>query len=106
MANAASDITQDGGSNIYRYSLVGGWGDLNKDKWNVMASLSLSDSKRLDGSQRGFVNTFQPRRGISPDTRGTPIATLFAVGNLPTALGLKERRFRPSACRGIPPSIS
>ena len=87
VANAASDITQDGGSNIYRYSLVGGWGDLNKDKWNVMASLSLSDSKRLDGSQRGFVNTFQPRRGISPDTRGAPIATLQTAGNLPTVIG-------------------
>ena len=87
VANAATDVTQDGGGNIFRYSLVGGWGDLNKDKWNLMASLALSDSKRLNGSQRDFVNTFQPNRGISPDTRGTPIATLFAVANLPTALG-------------------
>jgi len=88
VANAASDVTQDGGGNIFRYSLVGGWGDLNKDKWNLMASLALSDNKRLNGSQRDFVNTFQPKRGISPDTRGTPIATLFTVANLPTALGL------------------
>ena len=88
VANAASDVTADGGGNIFRYSLVGGWGDLNKDKWNLMASLSLSDTKRLNGDQRDFVNTFQPTRGISPDTRGAPIATLFTVGNLPTALGL------------------
>ena len=88
VANAASDITADGGGNIFRYSLVGGWGDLNKDKWNLMASLSISDSKRLNGNQRDFVNTFQPKRGISPDTRGAPIATLFTVANLPTALGL------------------
>ena len=88
IANASSDVTEDGGGNIFRYSLVGGWGDLNKDKWNVMASLSRSDHKMLRGDQRDFVNTFQPERGISPDTRGTPIATLFTVANLPTALGL------------------
>jgi iron complex outermembrane receptor protein len=88
VGNASSDVTQDGGGNIFRYSLVGGWGDLNKDKWNLMASLALSDHKRLNGDQRDFVNTFQPKRGISPDTRGTPIATLFTVANLPTALGL------------------
>ncbi len=86
VANAAADVTEDGGGNIYRYSVVGGWGDLNKDKWNVMASLSLSDSHRLNGDQRNFVNTFQPNRGISPDTRGTPIATLFAVNGIYTAL--------------------
>ena len=88
VGTASSDITDQGGGNIFRYSLVGGWGDLNKDKWNIMASLSLSDSKRLNGDQRSFVNTFQPKRGLSPDTRGTPIGTLFTVANLPTALGL------------------
>jgi iron complex outermembrane receptor protein len=88
VANASSDVTQEGGGNIFRYSLVGGWGDLSKDKWNIMASLSLADHKRLNGNQRDFVNTFQPKRGISPDTRGTPIATLFTAANLPTALGL------------------
>jgi len=88
VANASSDITEDGGGNIFRYSLVGGWGSLNKDGWNVMASLSLADHKMLRGDQRDFVNTFQPERGISPDTRGTPIATLFTAANLPTALGL------------------
>lgn len=87
VANAASDVTQDGGGNIFRYSLVGGWGDLNRDRWNLTASLSLSDLKRLDGNQRDFVNTFQPKRGISPDTRGTPIATIFPLANFPTVLG-------------------
>lgn len=90
VGNASSDVTQDGGGNIFRYSLVGGWGDLSKDKWNIMASLAISDHKRLNGDQRDFVNTFQPKRGISPDTRGTPIATLFTVANLPTALGLSS----------------
>ena len=82
VANASADVTEEGGSNIFRYSLVGGWGDLNRDKWNLMASLAISDSKVLRGDQRDFINTFQPRRGISPDTRGAPIATIFAISSI------------------------
>lgn len=82
IANASSDITEEGGGNIFRYSLVGGWGNLNTDKWNVMASIAISDHKVLRGDQRDFVNTFQPERGISPDTRGTPVATIFAIGSI------------------------
>lgn len=81
-ANVATDITEAGGGNIFRYSLVGGWGDLRADKWNVMASLALSEHKVLRGDQRDFVNTFQPDRGISPDTRGAPIATIFAISSI------------------------
>ena len=81
-ATASTDMTQDGGGQINRYSVVGGWGDLNKDKWNIMASLALSDNKVLRGDQRDFVNTFQPARGISPDTRGAPIATIFAISSI------------------------
>ncbi len=86
IATAATDVTQDGGGNIHRYSLVGGWGDLNTDKWNFMASLARSEHEMLRGDQRDFVNTFQPERGLSPDTRGTPIATLFAISSLYSAL--------------------
>ncbi len=82
VANASSDITEAGGGNIFRYSLVGGWGSLNKDGWNIMASLALADHKMLRGDQRDFVNTFQPARGISPDTRGAPIATIFPLSTL------------------------
>ncbi len=86
VANASSDITEAGGGNIFRYSLVGGWGSLHKDGWNIMASLALADHKMLRGDQRDFVNTFQPARGISPDTRGTPIATIFPISTLYTII--------------------
>jgi iron complex outermembrane recepter protein len=75
----SGDITQHGGGNILKASLVGGLGDLTTDNYNVLAALSLVDTKRLTGYQRDFVNTFQPERGLSPDTRGAPFATLFAV---------------------------
>ena len=83
IANLKADVTQHKGGNIYNASLVGGLGSLDNEGFNVLAVLSLSDAKRLDGSQRDFVNTFQPERGLSPDTRGTPFAT---VGLLATSI--------------------
>lgn len=81
LASATVDATQHGGGNMYRASIVGGLGNLDTDRFNLLATLSVSDAKRLDGSQRDFVNTFQPDRGLSPDTRGAPFATLFAVAS-------------------------
>jgi iron complex outermembrane recepter protein len=77
--NTLLDIPQKDGGEIYGASLVGGFGDLNTQGFNVLASLSVRDHKILRGDQRDFVNTYQPSRGLSPDTRGAPIATLFAV---------------------------
>jgi iron complex outermembrane receptor protein len=74
-----TDTTQHGGGEIYRGSIIGGIGNLDTDKFNLLATLSFSENKKLRGEQRDFVNTFQPERGLSPDTRGTPFATLFAV---------------------------
>ena len=87
--NALVDVPQSKGGEIYRASVTGGFGDLDKQGFNFMASLSVSDNKILRGNQRDFVRTFQPDRGVSPDTRGAPIATLFAVaGTTPTGAAL------------------
>jgi len=86
IAQSGFDDTQEGGGNIYRYSLVGGYGDLNKDKFNVMAAVSFSDSKLLLGTQRSWVSTQQPDRGVSADTRGTPFATLNGISTLSNVL--------------------
>src|SRR3954464_5926224 len=48
-ATAGSDVTEEGGGNIFRYSVVGGFGDLNKNHFNIMQSLSYADHKRLRG---------------------------------------------------------
>ena len=85
-ASAAMDLTEQGGGNVFRYHLLAGFGDLNRDKYNIMTSISYSDAKVLRGDQRDFVNTFQPNRGLSPDTRGTPIATVFAITTLHSAI--------------------
>lgn len=84
--SAAADVTEQGGGNVFRYNLVAGVGDLDRDKFNLMVSASYADHKVLRGDQRDFVNTFQVDRGVSPDTRGTPIATLFAISSIRTAI--------------------
>ncbi len=76
-----SDITEQGGGNIYRLSGVAGYGDLDEQGFNIMGAVAYSWNKILQGSDRDFVNGNQPERGLSIDTRGTPIATVFNIGN-------------------------
>jgi len=78
-----NDITEQGGGNIYRVSALAGYGDLDRDGFNIMGSISYSWNRILRGSDRDFVNTNQPNRGLSVDTRGTPIATIFNIGANP-----------------------
>lgn len=74
--NFGADVTQNGGGNIYNYSLLGGVGDIDEDRWNVWGTVAWKKNEILTGTDRDFTNTFQPRRGISPDTRGTPFANV------------------------------
>jgi iron complex outermembrane receptor protein len=77
-AEVFDDTTQAGGANISRLSVTGGFGDLDQQGFNVLVTGSHSDNKALRGNQRDFVNTFQPDRGVSVDTRGAPFANVFA----------------------------
>ena len=82
-ANVFTDVTEAGGANIRRVQVTGGAGDLSVDGYNLLVSASNNKNQALRGDQRDFVNTFQPNRGLSPDTRGAPFANVFAtsVGN-------------------------
>ena len=80
-----ADITEAGGGDIYRISLVGGVGNLASDGYNFMASVTRDEQKILGGRERSFSNGYQPARGLSPDTTGTPFAT--QTGSAGTALG-------------------
>lgn len=74
--NAGADVTHDGGGNIFSASVLGGIGDIDADRWNAWATLSWKKNEILKGADRDFATTFQPNRGLSPDTRGTPFATV------------------------------
>ena len=78
-AQAFTDVTEAGGGNITRYQVTGGFGDLQEQGYNFLLAASTSKNKALRGDQRDFVNTFQPERGLSPDTRGAPFANVFAT---------------------------
>lgn len=85
-AQAFADVAEQGGGEIGRVSLTGGWGDLDNQGWNVLVTAAHSENKALRGDQRDFVNTFQPERGVSVDTRGAPSANIFATSLAPTLL--------------------
>ncbi len=78
-AQAFTDVTEAGGGNIQRVQVTGGFGDLQEQGYNVLLAASTSENKALRGDQRDFVNTFQPDRGLSVDTRGSPFANVFAT---------------------------
>ncbi|MFP5392375.1 MAG: TonB-dependent receptor domain-containing protein, partial [Gammaproteobacteria bacterium] len=81
-----TDVTEAGGGNIRRMSVTGGFGQLERDGYNLLLTASRAENKALRGDERSFVNTFQPERGVSVDTRGTPFATVFATSLAPTIL--------------------
>ena len=85
-----TDITEQGDSPIYRLSATAGYGDLTEQGFNIMGAVSKSWSGVLYGSDRDFVNTNQPRRGLSADTRGTPIATAFPINPTAATVGITQ----------------
>ena len=87
--SAMTDITEEGGGNIYRANVLAGWGDLAKDRFNVMGNLSFNRQEILNGRDRSFANGYQPERGLSPDTTGTPYATQTGLAG--TAIGATFR---------------
>lgn len=80
-ASAFLDVTEAGGGNTYVSSLLFGAGDLDSNGWNAFGTINLKRSTILRGSDRDFSNGFQADRGLSPDTRGTPFATVFSLGS-------------------------
>lgn len=83
--SASTNQTEAGGGAIHSLSFLGGTGNLDEQHYNIMGSLTLDKSERLDSSQRSFANGFQPARGLSPDTTGTPSANQLSGAG--TALG-------------------
>eukprot|EP01133_Synstelium_polycarpum_P013016 gene13016-15310_t len=84
-ASVSTNDTQAGGGATRRASLLAGTGSLEEDRYNIMASLTVDKAQQLNGRDRSFVNGFQPGRGLSPDTTGTPFANQLSGAG--TALG-------------------
>lgn len=85
-----ADMTQEGGGNIFHASVLGGIGDLESDRWNVWGAVNVKKNEILRGNQRDFANSFQPDRGLAPDSRGTPFATVVSGTNTLIGGGLRD----------------
>jgi iron complex outermembrane receptor protein len=88
-ANVSGNFTQHGGGATRRLSLIAGKGNLDTDHFNVMATVTHDKNERLDSSQRAFANGFQPGRGLSPDTTGTPAANQLTGAGSALGTGFK-----------------
>jgi iron complex outermembrane recepter protein len=88
--NGFTDITQEADSPIYRLSATGGVGNLDEQGFNLMGALSFSSNGALFGRDRDFVNGNQPSRGLSIDTRGTPVATAQQLNPTGAGIGIAQ----------------
>ncbi|MCU6501643.1 TonB-dependent receptor [Rugamonas sp. A1-17] len=84
------NFTQHGGGATRRLSLLGGVGSVQKDGFNVMGSVTYDNNEKLSSRDRSFANGYQPERGLSPDTTGTPFANQLSGAG--TALGTGFKR--------------
>ncbi|MBW8896834.1 MAG: TonB-dependent receptor [Massilia sp.] len=84
-ANATGNWTEHGGGATRRLQVVAGHGNLDTDRFNVMVAVGYDKNDELDSHQRAFANGYQPARGLSPDTTGTPVANQLTGAG--TALG-------------------
>ncbi|OFA07036.1 TonB-dependent receptor [Duganella sp. HH101] len=84
-ASLNDNFTQHGGGAARRLSLLAGIGSLESGGYNVMGSVTYDNNEKLSSRDRAFANGFQPARGLSPDTTGTPYATQLSGAG--TALG-------------------
>lgn len=86
---ASGNFTQHGGGATRRLSLSAGIGNLDTDRWNVMGSLTHDKNDMLSSRQRDFANGYQPARGLSPDTTGTPAANQLTGAGSALGTGFK-----------------
>jgi iron complex outermembrane receptor protein len=84
-ASINNNYTEEGGGATRRLSLLGGVGSLQEQGFNLMGSVTYDNNDKLSSNQRSFANGFQPSRGLSPDTTGTPYANQLTGAG--TALG-------------------
>lgn len=99
IVDGALSKTQEGGGDVTTVNLVGGFGDLAKQGFNVYGAINFRDQKPLGGTERDFMRTsFIPERGfngLSPtafpanysQTQGTGAAAVSVVGNPAAATG-------------------
>lgn len=66
-----------GGGQTARLSGAFGWGDLARDGFNVMATVTVDNSRILRGTDRPWATGYQPDRFLTPDTSSSIHANII-----------------------------
>ena len=57
---------EEGGGEVYTANILGGWGNLGKDGWNVFGGLNFRKQEPMLGTERDFMQTsYIPSRGFN-----------------------------------------
>ncbi len=75
-----------GGGATRRGQVTVGTGSLDKQGFNLMASMTVDKNDILRGIDRSWATGFQPALGLSPDTTSAPHANILGSGTGTTAL--------------------
>jgi iron complex outermembrane receptor protein len=97
-ASVFTDIAEAGGGEIFSGSILGGWGDVDEQGFNIMGVVSYREAAILEARDRDWINTQDVSRGLAVDTRGTPFATIFPLaGSLFGTTGATQAPFLPGS---------
>jgi iron complex outermembrane receptor protein len=88
LSTSSSTPEQSSAGSRLRVSATGGVGNLQRDGWNLMGTLTFDDHKILRGTDRPWATGYQPDRGLTPDSTSAMHANMIASGTpaAPTAL--------------------
>ena len=50
-------MPEEGGGEVYLADVLGGWGNLAKDGWNVFGGLNFRKQEPMKGTERDFMQT-------------------------------------------------
>ena len=76
---------KSGGGDESRLNLSGGYGDLNKDGFNIFGVVDVHRQSALNASDRAFsANGYVPNKGVNNLSSTTPIANFTTVNSDPT----------------------
>ncbi|MDI4634415.1 TonB-dependent receptor [Pelomonas sp. V22] len=67
----------DGGGQTARMSVTGGFGNLDTQGFNIMASLTVDNNKILRGVDREWATGYQPALGLTPNTSSSVHANII-----------------------------
>ena len=68
-----------GGGQKARLSGALGWGDLERDGFNVMGTVTVDSNRILRGTDRSWATGYQPDRFLTPDTSSSIHANIIPV---------------------------